>query len=178
MVLEPLSAFAVACNVLQLLDNGSKVLSKAIEYERASDGRLSEQKDLQDTLESLARLNQDLRNSLLTAAASQGARMAEQRLIEANQECLNVSRDFISMLDELRVTNPHAFFEAMRKSVKSFRYKEKIGTMDKKLARARDNLILSFLVYMKYVRLSSNIISANIVSTAPIRTNSRHSQTC
>lgn len=158
MVLEPLGAFALACNVLQLVDNGSKVLTKAAEYRSTNDGTLHEQKDLGTILESLGRLNDDLQSSLSTTQGSRSLTVAEQRLMEANQECLKISREFIVLLDSLKVANPKALLETIRKSVKSMRYREKIDAMDKKLARAKDNLNISFLIYMKFVCSPCNII--------------------
>jgi hypothetical protein len=42
MVLELLSAFSVACNMLQIIEFAWQVLSKAIEYRKAANGALSE----------------------------------------------------------------------------------------------------------------------------------------
>jgi hypothetical protein len=48
MVLDPLSAFSVTCNVLQVIEFSVKVLSKAADYRKAETGVLTEQKDLRD----------------------------------------------------------------------------------------------------------------------------------
>ena len=40
--MEPLSAFTVACNVLQVIEAGVKVLNKAVEYHSAQDGLTSD----------------------------------------------------------------------------------------------------------------------------------------
>ena len=63
MVLDPLSDFSVACNVLQVVDFGVKALSNAADYRKAESGVLIEQKELRDVLQSLNNLNTDLQAS-------------------------------------------------------------------------------------------------------------------
>ncbi|MCJ1242105.1 hypothetical protein MMC14_010112, partial [Varicellaria rhodocarpa] len=70
MVLDPLSAFSVACNVLQMIELGVKVLSKAADYRNAETGVLAEQKDLRDVLQSLNNLNTNLLASIPEQTAS------------------------------------------------------------------------------------------------------------
>ena len=70
MVLDLLSAFSVACNVLQVIDFGVKVLSKAADYRQAETGVLTEQKDLRGVLQSLHNLNTDILASLPEQTAS------------------------------------------------------------------------------------------------------------
>jgi hypothetical protein len=149
MVLEPLSAFSVACNVLQIIEFGSQVLSKAIDYRKAANGALSEHQDLRHVLQSLKNLNADLQASMPQLAGTKSPSTAETRLLEANTECLRLSDEFINLLDRLEVKNRHAMLECLRVSIKSLWYREKIDAMKSALAQARDNLNVAFLVYMK-----------------------------
>jgi hypothetical protein len=150
MVLEPLSAFSVACNVLQVVDFGSKVLTKAIDYRKVANGALSEHQDLRHVLQSLKNLNADLQASMPQPAETKPLSTAETRLLEANTECLRLSNEFIDLLDRLKVKNRHAMLECLRMSIKSLWYREKMDTMESALSQARDNLNIAFLVYMKY----------------------------
>src|SRR5271156_3335491 len=150
MVLEPLSAFSVACNVLQIIDFGSKVLTKAIDYQKVANGALSEHQDLRHVLQSLKNLNADLQASMPQLAGTKPLSTAETRLLEANTECLRLSNEFIDLLDRLKVKNRHAMLECLRMSIKSLWYREKMDAMESALSQARDNLNIAFLVYMKY----------------------------
>jgi hypothetical protein len=150
MVLEPLSAFSVACNVLQIIELGSQVLSKAIDYRKAANGALSEHQDLRHVLQSLKNLNADLQASMPQLAGTKPLSTAETRLLEANTECLRLSNEFIDLLDRLKVKNRHAMLECLRMSIKSLWYREKMDAMESALSQARDNLNVAFLVYMKY----------------------------
>jgi len=150
MVLEPLSAFSVACNVLQIIDFGSKVLTKTIDYRKVANGALSEHRDLRHVLESLKNLNADLQASMPQLAGTKPLSTAETRLLEANAECLRLSNEFIDLLDRLKVKNRHAMLECLRMSIKSLWYREKMDAMESALSQARDNLNIAFLVYVKY----------------------------
>lgn len=148
MVLEPLSAFSVACNVLQIIEFGSKVLSNAIDYRKAANGTLPEHQDLRNVLQSLKNLNAELQASMPQLGGSQALSTAETRLLEANAECLRLSNEFIDLLDRLKVKNWHARLESLRMSIKSLWYKEKMESMESALSQARDNLNVAFLVYI------------------------------
>ena len=64
-------------------------------------------------------------------------------------ECLRVSKDFIALLERLKVKNKQNLLESLRMSVKSMWYQERLESMEKALTQARDNLNVAFLVYMK-----------------------------
>ncbi|KAF2229409.1 hypothetical protein EV356DRAFT_455854, partial [Viridothelium virens] len=148
MVLEPLSAFSVACNVLQIIELGSKVLNNALDYRKAADGALTEHQDLRNVLQSLRNLNADLRASMPKLGGSNSLSTTENRLLEANAECLRLSNDFIDFLDRLKIKNRHAMLESIRMSIKTLWYKEKMEAMENMLSKARDNLNVAFLVLL------------------------------
>ena len=151
MVLDPLSAFSLACNVLQIVEFGVNVLSKAADYRKADAGLLTEQKDLRDVSQSLYNLNTDLLASLPRQRLSREHTVEDARLLEANDQCLRLSKDFIDFLDRLKLRESHAVFDSLRMSIKTLWHRDKMDAMAKSLSQARDNLNVAFLVYMKYV---------------------------
>lgn len=164
--MEPLSAFSVACNVLQIVEIGAKVLKTAAEYRSAADGAISEHAELRNISQSLLALNADLRTSLSgpTATDTKIQNKAKILLESANDQCLKVSTDFIKLLDRLKVDGTrHAMLESLRLGVKSLWYKDKLDSLNNALAQARDNLNVAFLMYMKYSRLQSFL--GNILTT-------------
>ncbi|KAL9073650.1 MAG: hypothetical protein Q9157_004660 [Trypethelium eluteriae] len=168
MVLEPLSAFSVACNVLQIIELGSKVLNNALDYRKAADGALTEHQDLRNVLQSLRNLNADLRASMPKLGGSNSLSTAENRLLEANAECLRLSNDFIDFLDRLKIKNRHAMLESIRMSIKTLWYKEKMEAMENMLSKARDNLNVAFLVYMNSKQATSTSQSEILRSTTRV----------
>ena len=153
-MLDPLSGFSVASNVLHVIELGVKVLSKAIDYQKAETGILTEQKDLRDVLQTLNSLNTDLQASLLQQTASEQQTAEKAHLLEANNQFLRLSKELLSFLDRLKLRDKHAVFDSLRISIKTLWHKDKMDAMGKSLSSARDNLNVAFLVYMKYVNKS------------------------
>src|ERR1700750_1877524 len=153
MVLDPLSAFAVACNVLQIIEFGSKALTNAIAYRKAANGELPENRDLRQVLQSLKTLNMDLSASMPRMTGLKSLSKPETRLLEANKECLRLSAEFIDLLDKLKVKDQNAMLESLRMGFKTLWYKDKMNTIERALSQARDNLNLAFLVYMRYASI-------------------------
>lgn len=147
--MEPLSAFSLACNILQIVEYGANVLSRAAEYRIAPNGALSEHNTLNDVMQSLKRLNGELVLLLPSAAESPKATPHESRLIAANEECMRIADGLITLLERLKV-NQSGTFEGIRMGIKSLWYEGKVKVMKSDLSEARDNLNLALLVFMQY----------------------------
>lgn len=141
----------MACNIFQVIELGSKVLSNAVDYGKATSGVLPEHQDLRNVLQSLQSLNADLRTSIPQLKSSEPSNTAISRLVEANNECLRLSTDFVDLLDRLKVRNRQAVLQSLRMSIKTLWYREKLDAFEKNLSRARDNLNVAFLLYITYV---------------------------
>lgn len=128
-----------------------KVLSKAADYQHSETGLLAEHNDLRSILSSLSDLNTDLQVALSQGTESKQPNVSEARLLEANNQCLSISKDFVGFLDGLKLKKKHAVIDSLRVSIKAFWRKDKMLAMEKVLSQARDNLNISFLVYMQYV---------------------------
>ncbi|KFA67611.1 hypothetical protein S40285_10875 [Stachybotrys chlorohalonatus IBT 40285] len=92
---DPLSAFATACNILQIIEVGTKVLTKAAGYHNATDGALEEQRNLYGTAQSLKTLNLEL-EAKLTKPSEALVSPAAQELIAANDRCRQLSAQSLS----------------------------------------------------------------------------------
>lgn len=152
MALDPLSAFAVACNVLQIIKVGTKVVKTAAEFRSAADGAIAEHAELRNIAQSLLSMSKDLQTSIATPSGSQAQvqSKAEHVLKSANHQCLELSTDFINFLSRLKVDGTrNVMLECLRLGVKSLWYKDKLDSISSALSQARDNLNLAFLIYMK-----------------------------
>ncbi len=156
MVLDPLSTFAVACNVLQVTETGVRVLMRASEYKAAVNGTLDEHTDLRNILRDLQDLGTELQSTLPQSEATHDSIPSEARLQQAIETCLRLSRDLIAILDRLQLRKRNARLDSLRKSVKSMWYKDRINALEKNLSQARDNLNIAFLIHMQYVRVTFN----------------------
>ncbi|PYH96452.1 hypothetical protein BO71DRAFT_482045 [Aspergillus ellipticus CBS 707.79] len=139
-MMDPISAFSLACNVLQVIELGHRVLSNTVNYHRATNGELSEQQDLRTVAQRLNSLDVDLQESLPSPDSKANLTPAEAHLMQANGECMRLSSDFIEFLDRLKLRNPHAVLESVRASMNAIWYREKLETMQRAVTQARDNL--------------------------------------
>jgi hypothetical protein len=111
---------------------------------------LDEQRDLRNVLLSLNNLNTDLQTTLPQDMASGQHTVEDVRLRDANNQCLQLSKDFINFLDRLQLKDRRAVISSWRMSVKTMWRRDKMEAMEKALSQARNNLNVAFLVHMKY----------------------------
>ena len=149
--MEPLSAFALASSVLQVVDFGVKVISKATEYRKSDNAYLAEHGDLRGIAESLNSMNNGLYASLERQTASRQPEAEELHLIKTNEECLRISKAFVGCLDDLKLKDKRAIFDTVRMSLKAVWHKDKIENIEKTVSQARNNLNIALLVFIKYV---------------------------
>ena len=148
--MEPLSAFALASSVLQVVEFGVKVISKATEYRKSDNAYLPEHGNLRGIAESLNSMNNGLYASLERQTASEQPEAEELHLIETNKECLRISKAFVVCLDDLKLKDKRTTFDSLRMSLRALWRKDKIENMEKTVSQARNNLNIALLVFIKY----------------------------
>jgi hypothetical protein len=146
---DPFSAFAIACNIVQIIETGTKILTKAIEYHNAADGALDEQRSLSVLAQSLKTLNNDLAAKLPRASSQVRLSPAQRELFAANERCLRLSSNFAELMDSLRIDGESSF-ASLRMAVRSIRYRDRVQVMRDDLFAARDNLNIALLVCLRY----------------------------
>ncbi|KAI9149984.1 hypothetical protein HJFPF1_09731 [Paramyrothecium foliicola] len=145
---DPLSAFAVACNILQIVEVGAKILTKAAEYHDAADGAPADHVRLHEVAESLKTLNIELAAKLPDTAHS-AALPAAKELIAANERCLRLSDDFVELMNSLKIDGKPSMLQSLRMAIRSARYQDRVKSMRNSLSAARDNLNIALLVYLQ-----------------------------
>lgn len=146
MVLDPLSAFSVACNVLQIVETSLRVLGKTAECYKS--GTPDEVSALIGNLYTIEGLSDELRGVTPDPLGKDPLSPAELRLVGANEECLRLSGDFIQLLDGLRATK-RSVWHSLGSSVKTMWYQDKLAGLEKAVSESRANLTLAFLLVMQ-----------------------------
>lgn len=152
MVLEAIGAFSLACNILHVLEYGTKVVRSARTLHGSSKGATIEVDDLENISQQLSKLNKDLSDSL--ASSLPLASPLQTRLTECNTESLRLSEKFVHFVQKLRPKrstpeyNP-TWTESFRSSVRLKWHQEEIEAMQKSLSHAKSNLIIAFLLHMQ-----------------------------
>lgn len=146
MVLDPLSAFSVACNVLQIVETSLSVLGKAAECYKS--GSPDEVSSAIGNLRTIEGLGDELRKFMPDPLARGSLSSAELRLLEANEECLSLAGDFTQLLNRLRATKK-SVRHSIGSSIKTMWYKDKVAGFEKAVSERRANLTLAFLLLMQ-----------------------------
>lgn len=146
MVLDPLSAFSVACNVLQIVETSLRVLGKTAECYKG--GAPDEVSIIIGNLHTIEGLNNELQDVIPGPPGKSTLSSAELRLVEANEECLRLSGDFIRLLDSLKITK-RSVWHSIGSSIKTMWYQDKLASFAKAVSESRANLTLAFLLLMQ-----------------------------
>ncbi|KAF2994212.1 hypothetical protein E8E14_001000 [Neopestalotiopsis sp. 37M] len=147
--MDPLSAFSLACNILQIVEYGANVLSRAAEYRDAPNGALNQHNTLHDVLQSLKGLNAELGATLPSSSIAQRTTVPNTRLVVANKECIRIADELIALLEKLKVKKSSTL-EALRMSIKSVWYESKVKALKHDLAEAKDNLSFALMLSMQH----------------------------
>lgn len=152
MVMEPLSAFALACNILQIVEYGSKALTTAAELYRASQGGSSEVNRILGITDNLRKTSEALEKVIGTDPAnSSQPQPIERHLYAANLEVALLSQKFRAVLEKYipEGNGMPARIQSLRNAFRLRWRKEDLQSLERNLGHARSNLVLAFLLFMQ-----------------------------
>lgn len=109
-MIDPVSSFAIAGNVLQFAELAVKLVSKSAEY--AVGGGSEHYTSLHSLIERLAASNAHLQSSLDQASLRTIQPGPERALHLANEECLRVSKEFTAFLSEFKINDSRVFWSS------------------------------------------------------------------
>jgi hypothetical protein len=117
--MEGIAAFALACNVIQVVDFALKTASKCQQIYK--EGRTTEHQDLDYTTKHLAELSEKLSESLKNAKTSKPLTKDDQELQDLALKCEESARDLRGELDRLTTPSRRGRRAAVVKVFKSIR---------------------------------------------------------
>lgn len=149
--MDPLSAFSLACGVIQVVDFSTKIVVKCREMYK--DGALSENKEIESMAKHLTKLSTDLK---LASAVPNPGPMPQlyydnQDLLKLAQQCSGTATELIGELQKLSIQGPHRKRDVVRKAVKAVRKKSTIEDIQRRLEQYRRTLDTRILVNLRFV---------------------------
>ena len=151
--MDPLTAFSLACGVIQVVDFSMKLLSKSREIYK--NGSLVENKEIESMAKYLTNLRTDLNLSITIPSPGD----TPQRLFDDENElkdlaikCSETSQELIAELHSLQIQGPHRKRQALTRSLKVILKKDAIEDIQKKLDQYQKILDTRVLVNLRYVR--------------------------
>lgn len=139
--MDPLSALSVAANVVQFVQVGGELVSRAVKFYRSSSGLLRQHEEL---LTSAETLKQDTQ-ALLDGGELSGS---VERLVNS---CHELAAELIAILHELKPRSGNRKWEAVRQTVRTAYRDSAINSLIERMRLLRDGLNTHLLVTLKYV---------------------------
>ena len=146
--MEPLTAFALACGVIQIVDFSTKALTKCKEiYDH---GALSEYHDVEEISSHLTDLQKGLR---LSSPGDTGI-PSDRGLLDLATQCSATAAQLVTKLQALRTDGPRKKRDALKKTVRYFWEKKDIQDIQKRLDSYRNALDTHILINLRLVTFS------------------------
>ena len=143
--MDPLTAFSLACGVIQVVDFSIKALSKCKEIYQ--EGSLSDCKELESMTKHLI----DVRAKLDLPNSKQGVQASDATLLELAGHCSETADQLVSKLHSLKLDGPHKRRQAVLKAVRFLWERGEIQEIQKRLDGYRNALDSQVLVDLRYV---------------------------
>ena len=149
--MDPLTAFSLACGVIQVVDFSTKILGKCKEiYET---GSLSQHRDVEDVTKHLTGLQGELRQSFLSQHATESETSSDRNLLELAGNCSATADQLISKLDSLKIQGPNSKRKAIKMAMRSFWESKDIESIRDRLQSDREMLDTYVLINLRFVTL-------------------------
>lgn len=154
--MDPLTAFSLACGVIQVVDFSAKVAVKCKEI--YDDGALHEYRDLEDLTVHLTDLQVGLRLPSEALAAQDSPVSHEKDLSELAKACSETADQLVKKLRALRIEGPHKKKrQAIRKTFKAIWEKREIQDIQKQLNGYRNALDTQILIDLRFVMFNVHL---------------------
>ena len=149
--MDPLTAFSLACGVIQVVDFSMKVLAKCKEIH--DHGALSEHQEVEEVTRHLT----DLRIDVSPPQSPEPTQTPDDReLQDLVKICSATAQQVVAKLQTLKVEGPHKKRQAIVKTMKSLREKREIHDLEKRLNSYRSVLDTKILVNLRFVGKSAS----------------------
>lgn len=143
MPVDPLTAIGLAGNIVQFIDFGTKIVSKAHDIHTSAAGATRDVSDLNHVTEELRRTSQVLRNGLASVGGG------DSNLEILCRACIETAQKLIVVLRELTANESPSKWMSVRQALKSVWKKEEIESMRQSLAGYRAQLTLHVVVDLR-----------------------------
>lgn len=148
--MEPLAAFGLACNVMQVIDFSLKAVSVCRQIKKH--GTTSERKRLSEEMDRICDAADRTKNAFLTPGITDPN---EIKLQQEAEKCIDLTNQLQAKLQPLLDTK--SLWRVLRKVGKEFKEKDEIASLGSEIERCQRLLQTEILINMKYVPQSPTI---------------------
>lgn len=145
--MDPLTAFGLACGVIQVVDFGTKTLITCKEIYKG--GSSSEYQELEDLTKNLVDVRSELDLPSVHQSGGSFDKTDERSLLELASRCSATADQLIEKLHSLKIEGPHKKRQAVLKTGKLLWEKSEIHEIQKRLDGYRDALDTEILINLR-----------------------------
>lgn len=149
--MDPLTAFSLACNVIQVVDFSTKIVVTCRELYK--DGASSKNQEIESMTKHLTDLftGLDFTNTVTSPGAASHLYHDDQDLLKLAQQCSGTAIELIGELEKLRTQSQQKKRDALRKAIKVLRKGGAIKDIQKRLEQHRRALDTRILINLRFV---------------------------
>lgn len=140
--MDPISALSIVCNIVQLVELGSKVVSEAHEIYTSVEGASDETVTLQTVTDDLSQLTWTLRQSLRQANAGPPLSRDAQALEKLGRACAETAQQLQELLPSFAGSGRPGAWQSARLAIRSLTTRPKRQALLANLRDLRDQLAL------------------------------------
>jgi len=150
---ESILIFGVAANAMQFIDFGSKVLSASYRLYKTGTGDkgLEANRELEVITKSLQKLIEGLESSLREDESKQALTQNELAIRELASGCKDVAEELITAVQKLKIEGKSGKWNSFRTALKALWSEDKIDSIQQRLNKLRQELVVHILVSFRYV---------------------------
>jgi hypothetical protein len=154
--MDPISAFAFAGTVIQLISFTSNIVSAARQIHNSTTGQLASHEDLQSITESLKKLAVNTKANVQQTEDRPNLTELERGQIALSDGCTEVASELLAVLETLKIEEKKGKSAAFRKAFQSLLKEDKIMLLEVRLQKFTQQLILSLVDSLRSVVVTKN----------------------
>lgn len=140
--MDPLTAFSLACGIIQVVDFGSRAVKTCRELHK--DGSSSANEDLEEMAKHLTGLRTRL-------SLPDPGQHNQDELLDLGSKCSDTTQALMTELQKLKVNDRHKKRQVFGKTIKTLWKKGAIDEIEKRLDRYREILDTRVLLDLRFV---------------------------
>ena len=149
--MDPLTAFSLTCNVIQVVDFSTKILAECRQIYK--DGATSNNKNVEYTARQLMHLAIDLKLPVATQSPGSAPSLYhdDQELLELAKQCSETATKLVDELQKLSIQGRQRKRDAFRKAITVIWKKDAIENIRSNLEQYRRTLDTRILINLRFV---------------------------
>lgn len=144
--MDPLSALSVACNVLQLVELGGKLVSTAFEAHNSATGQSVDNAFIDERTQELQACMGEMKSSLLSRSSQLDQTI--QRLAGRGEE---ITKELIALLQYVRARSPGKMWSSLAAAFRQMKKDSQIKTLTARLDKLQKDLSLYLINAVRQV---------------------------